>query len=342
MYAKVFKRLLDFVLSVTALLVLSPILLILTFVGAVAMKGNPFFLQPRPGKKNNDGKEQIFKLIKFRTMSNAKDKNGNLSNVVLLNNVGFGTIDVYGGYTLYGNGFTMTASADSVAKQMDYGFVVLENGTLDNVQIVCPNFSHSILYDSNKSEGGNTSDGQGRYNNIRSAVVMKGDSTITNSYVSGGRAAVYVCSGIATINNSTVVGGAAANIDIAVVNSVLLKDLTLIQKPFQATVNNLNKTLMGMSVIVHCDSDGSTADIRLEGNLKQYAWIDEDDAQYVPSVATGIVNTALAKTDFLHDLNGDKENESLNLGFVFMLSLFFIIFYCAFLIITVPEPPGDA
>ena len=37
------------------------------------MKGNPFFTQPRPGKN-----EKIFKLIKFRTMSNAKDKNGNL------------------------------------------------------------------------------------------------------------------------------------------------------------------------------------------------------------------------------------------------------------------------
>ncbi len=78
MYAKFFKRLLDFILSVTALIVLSPILLILTVVGAIAMKGNPFFLQPRPGKKGKDGKEKIFKLIKFRTMSNAKDKDGNL------------------------------------------------------------------------------------------------------------------------------------------------------------------------------------------------------------------------------------------------------------------------
>lgn len=78
MYAKLFKRLIDFLLSVTALVVLSPVLLVLTAVGAIAMKGNPFFLQPRPGKKGRDGKEKIFKLIKFRTMSNAKDKDGNL------------------------------------------------------------------------------------------------------------------------------------------------------------------------------------------------------------------------------------------------------------------------
>ena len=78
MYAKFFKRLIDFILSVIALIVLSPVLLVLTVIGAIAMKGNPFFLQPRPGKKGRDGKEKIFKLIKFRTMSNAKDKDGNL------------------------------------------------------------------------------------------------------------------------------------------------------------------------------------------------------------------------------------------------------------------------
>lgn len=78
MYAKFFKRLIDFILSVIALIVLSPVLLVLTVIGAISMKGNPFFLQPRPGKKGKDGKEKIFKLIKFRTMSNAKDKDGNL------------------------------------------------------------------------------------------------------------------------------------------------------------------------------------------------------------------------------------------------------------------------
>lgn len=42
------------------------------------MGGNPFFVQPRPGKKDKNGNEKIFKLIKFRTMSNKKDKEGNL------------------------------------------------------------------------------------------------------------------------------------------------------------------------------------------------------------------------------------------------------------------------
>lgn len=79
MYEKYFKRALDFTLSLLALIVLSPLLVILTVIGAVAMGGNPFFTQARPGKiDKKTGKEKIFKLIKFRTMSNKKDQNGNL------------------------------------------------------------------------------------------------------------------------------------------------------------------------------------------------------------------------------------------------------------------------
>lgn len=79
MYAKCFKRVLDFSLSLIALIILSPILLILTAVGAIAMGGNPFFTQLRPGKiDRKSGKEKIFRLVKFRTMSNKRDQNGKL------------------------------------------------------------------------------------------------------------------------------------------------------------------------------------------------------------------------------------------------------------------------
>ncbi len=78
MYAKFFKRFFDFLLSLIAIIVLSPVLLMLILVGAIAMRGNPFFVQPRPGKIGRDGKERIFKLIKFRTMDNRKDKDGTL------------------------------------------------------------------------------------------------------------------------------------------------------------------------------------------------------------------------------------------------------------------------
>jgi len=54
------------------------VLVILALVGAVVMKGNPFFTQHRPGKKNTDGQERIFRLVKFRTMTCEKDGDGNL------------------------------------------------------------------------------------------------------------------------------------------------------------------------------------------------------------------------------------------------------------------------
>ena len=73
MYAKFFKRVIDFTLSLCALLVLWPVLLVLAVIGAVKMKGNPLFTQPRPGKN-----EKIFKLIKFRSMTCETDENGNL------------------------------------------------------------------------------------------------------------------------------------------------------------------------------------------------------------------------------------------------------------------------
>lgn len=84
MYAKCIKRCLDFIISLVALVLLSPLLLIVTIINAIKMKGNPFFAQIRPGKrpikgKNSDGSriygdEKLFKLVKFRSMTNERDK----------------------------------------------------------------------------------------------------------------------------------------------------------------------------------------------------------------------------------------------------------------------------
>ena len=72
-YRQFFKRFYDVVLSGIAIIVLSPILLILIILGVIKMKGNPFFTQERPGKN-----EKLFKLIKFRSMTCEKDVNGEL------------------------------------------------------------------------------------------------------------------------------------------------------------------------------------------------------------------------------------------------------------------------
>ena len=84
MYKHFLKRLFDFILSLLALIVLSPVFIILIVIGVIKMKGNPFFYQARPGKD-----EKIFKLIKFRSMTEEKDSKGNyLSDDVRLTSYG--------------------------------------------------------------------------------------------------------------------------------------------------------------------------------------------------------------------------------------------------------------
>lgn len=73
LYEKYFKRLLDILCGLAAVIVFCWLYIVLIMLGIIFMRGNPFFTQERPGKN-----EKIFKLIKFRTMDNRKDKNGNL------------------------------------------------------------------------------------------------------------------------------------------------------------------------------------------------------------------------------------------------------------------------
>lgn len=73
MYKKFFKRFFDIILSLIAIIILSPVYLIISVLVLIFMGWPILFKQPRPGKN-----EKIFNMYKFRTMTNKKDKNGNL------------------------------------------------------------------------------------------------------------------------------------------------------------------------------------------------------------------------------------------------------------------------
>lgn len=73
MYKSFFKRVFDFLAAFFGLLVLSPVFIVVLVGLFVANQGKPFFFQARPGKG-----ERIFKIIKFKTMNDKKDTNGNL------------------------------------------------------------------------------------------------------------------------------------------------------------------------------------------------------------------------------------------------------------------------
>lgn len=73
MYRSLIKRVLDLLFSVIAIVLLSPIFLFVLILLSIVNKGSVFFIQPRPGKNN-----KIFRLVKFKTMTDEKDENGEL------------------------------------------------------------------------------------------------------------------------------------------------------------------------------------------------------------------------------------------------------------------------
>ena len=73
MYPSFLKRILDLIIATTNLVVLAPIFVIITIILFITNDGEPFFIQKRPGKNG-----EIFHIIKFKTMTNQKDPNGNL------------------------------------------------------------------------------------------------------------------------------------------------------------------------------------------------------------------------------------------------------------------------
>ena len=272
--------------------------------------------------------EMLFEVVNAKNATSAMSATAN--NVVLLNDVGLSTISVGGGWTLYGNGFKMTAVNDVLDHKLASGFVSLDGGTLDNVQIICPNFSYTNLY-SSYMVGENASENyydskQQNYGNVRSAVLVSAINdnkatlnTIVNCYISGGRAAVYANSGHLNLDNTTVDGGAAANVYVGSSATLTLKNATLIQEPKQATVYDTSKKLMGFSVLAECDDDNTPA-IKLEGKFTQYAWVNETYAQYAPSNSETIVNTVLSQDAYKHDITyaDGVTCSSVNLGIAYV------------------------
>ena len=255
-------------------------------------------------------------------VNSTKAAHATANNVVLLNNVGFSTIEVKKGYTLFGNGFTMTCTSDLSYHSFKAAYVDMENGTLDNVRIVVPFFARSFLYNGNMT-GDNSAynSNSGSWYNCRSAVIMNGNSKIVNSYISGGRAAVYATSGNPVLENTTIVGGGVANIHVGNVSMLTLRNMTLIQKPIEGTVNGQQaKTIMGFSVIIECDANGASAPVTLEGYLDQFAWVNSSYSQYIAvDNATTVIDKVMEQTKFQHNISVDgvADEKWLNLGIAY-------------------------
>ena len=78
LYIAFFKRFFDIILSALALIVLSPVLIVIAFMVRLKLGSPVIFKQVRPGKKDKNGREKLFILYKFRSMTDEKDEYGNL------------------------------------------------------------------------------------------------------------------------------------------------------------------------------------------------------------------------------------------------------------------------
>ena len=269
-----------------------------TTTGIVGVKVNnvPYFLE----------------VVEAKNITAAESATNN--NVVLLNNISASSITVSNGYSFYGNGFAISFSGDGSYRSaaVSYGFITMEGGTLDNARVICKIFPKAYMFTNEMTAGSD-----GRYPYGYSAIVVSGNSTISNSYIYGARNNIQVGAGNIKIQNTVTENGSLSNIHILSEsgNTVTLDNVTTIQR--QVTDDfGVGNTMLGFGVLVGTNESKTYPTIKITGNLKQYNWVSESDAKAVSNTyAKQAINGALEKTDYVHKLDGvDK----INLGIVFL------------------------
>lgn len=265
-------------------------------------------------------------VVEATNATSATDATKN--NVVLLNDIGSG-FTVSGNYTVFGNGFTLNYTGDGryLNNGLKQGIVtVSENGTLDNLKIKASIYPTAFMYygytpygdyvqhESNprEVEGEKT-----RYYYQLSGVVAKGNATISNCYIYGARTNIFVDTGDVTIKDTILECGTVANVQIQSTNeyTVTFENVTTIQYQVNATIGDTSKVMLGAGVLVGPDTTSNPA-IVLNGDFKQYNWVNADDQNAVSgTMAQMIIQGALNATAYNHTIN---EKTSSNLGIIYM------------------------
>jgi len=240
------------------------------------------------------------------------------NNVVLLNDVTNGSFSVGGGHTFYGNGFTITLNPSNHTTKRGAGFdgyVHMTGGILDNVRIEGPIFAAANIY---RIQGETGTGADDPVNYFRNAVIIdEGDSNIiSNSYISGARAAVYVKGGRnILIENTIVSGGAYANIEVAAADKVTFRNLTTEQTSKKDSYSQ-NKDMVGIGIVI----DSEKTDVYLEGTLNQYNWITQTQWEaMLGSYANQFPKLFTDSTyqEYWHYRDGDNTTKYVNLAMIF-------------------------
>ena len=259
-------------------------------------------------------------------------ENATSGNIVLLGDIGSG-FTVSGRYTFYGNGFKLNYKGNGqyLNNGLKQGLItVSENGTIDNLRIVMPVYPAAYMYYGQTVlgdyvQGGpkdqeTLSDGtvKTRYHYQLSAVVLKGNATLSNCYIYGGRNNVFVDTGDVTIKDTILECGTVANVQIQsnASHKITLENVTTIQYRTNATIGDTSKVMLGAGILVGPETTTNPS-IVLNGNFKQYNWITSDDANAVSDtkVTKAIIQGALDATAYNHTVNGKTAS---NLGIIYM------------------------
>ena len=269
-----------------------------TTTGIVGVKVNnvPYFLEVVDAKN-------------ITAAENAKD-----NNVVLLNNITASSIEISNGHSFYGNGFEIKFNGDGSYRNaaVSYGFITMDGGTLDNARVICKIFPKAYLFAKEMSAGSD-----GRYPYGYSAIIVSGNSTISNSYIYGARNNIQVGAGNIKIQNTVTENGSLSNIHILSEsgNTVTLDNLTTIQRQVKDDFG-VGNTMLGFGILVGTNETVTYPTIKITGNLKQYNWVSKADASEVSNTyAKEAINSAVTNKQYVHTLDGvDK----INLGIVFL------------------------
>ena len=248
------------------------------------------------------------------------------NNVVLLNDISSG-FTVSGCYTVYGNGFTLnyTGNGQYLNNGLRQGVVtVSENGTLDNLRITASIYPAAYLYYGSNSFGEAVQDGPSsvegdktRYHYQLSSVVAKGNATISNCYIYGGRTNIFVDTGDVTIKDTILECGTVANAQIQSTSeyTVTFENVTTISYQVNPTIGDTSLTMLGAGVLVGPDTETNPT-IVLNGDFKQYNWVNAEDQSAVSNtMSKAIIQGALDATDYNHTI---KSETASNLGIIYM------------------------
>lgn len=258
--------------------------------------------------------------------TNVTGLSGTISgNVVLLNDCGLSSLTVSGRNTVYGNGFTATYTGNGqyLNNGLKQGVVtVSENGMLDNLRIVAPIYPKAYLYYEQVQGGPSSTEGdKTRYHYQLSAVVAKGNATISNCYIYGGRNNIFIDTGDVTVKDTVLECAPVANVQIQSNSShtVIFENVTTIQYQVNATIGDTAAVMMGAGIVVGPETNDNPT-IVLNGGFKQYNWITKDDANSVTDkdYTQSVLNAALGATAYNHTVNGKTAS---NAGIIYMNTL---------------------